>query len=118
MGEEDILEDMTVRVNMMQQSGDNAALTNVKEGGSAHLWIALAKSGADAFAFSEKEPVAVEWAAHEKPDDDDDKDKDGDDSETDDEGGDVTPAGDGDKENKDGASSVTAFGVAIMAAIS
>jgi len=32
---------------MMRQSGNNAAaLKNVKEGGSAHLWIALAEAGA------------------------------------------------------------------------
>jgi hypothetical protein len=108
---------MTVRVNMMQQSGDNAALTNVKEGGSAHLWIALAKNGADAFAFSELEPIAVEWAAVEKPEEKPENGGDDTDEETDDEGGEVTTGGDGD-ENKDGATTVTAFGVAIMAAIS
>lgn len=105
---------------MMQQSGDNAALTNVKEGGSAHLWIALAQEGANAFAFSEKEPVKVEWAAVEKPEDDKDKETGGEDSGEDsgDEGGAVNTGGDGDKETKDGATTVTAFGVAIMAAIS
>jgi len=101
---------------MMQQSGDNSALTSVKEGGSALLWIALVKDGADKFAYSEKERVNVEWAAHEKPDDND-TDIAGEDSEDSvDESGAVTKEGDG--ETTDGATSVTAFGVAIMAAIS
>lgn len=97
---------------MTKKVGATGELKNVKEGGKVFVWAGLLEGDDDeAFAMTTGfKGTEVKWA--ETPTDVEDSDDD-------EEAGGVTgDSTDGEVETKDGASSVTAFGVAIMAAIS
>lgn len=100
----------------LEKSAANLGVTTaIKEGGSIHMKVGYKDTSSTDTDFAEHASMAVAWAAEEVEETDD--------GETDGEpGGDVAPGGDGGDENDgdedDGATSVTAFGAAVIAAIS
>ena len=96
----------------LEKSAANLGMTKaIKEGGSIHMKVGYKDVASTDTNFAEHASMAVAWAAEEVVEETDDEDT---------ETGDVTPDGDGgnvDNED-DGATSVTAFGAAVIAAIS
>lgn len=88
----------------MSKSTNLGGLTNIKQGGKVHL-VAGYKPDKAATAFAVKTgPVEIKWA------------EEAEDEEV--EGGEVTTGGDKTEDGEDGATSVTTFGAAVLAAIS
>lgn len=95
----------------LEKSAANLGMTKaIKEGGSIHMKVGYKEVASTDTAFAEHASMAVAWAAEEVVEE----------TVVEPEGGEITPDGDGGNVDNvdDGATSVTAFGAAVIAAIS